>query len=198
MNGFERRKEINREKIRRAAEELFNKYGIDRVSISDIAAKAPVSQVTIYNLFGSKDKLILDLITDMGNKSIEHLHEISNSDKPYFERVEDIVQAMVGMNEANPGLADFNMENNADIKQLGEYFTGRIKGLFLDFIHKGQKEGYCNPELSDDAIDAYIEIIIGGMNANPEIHARTHHDPRLFHDLILIMLFGVGHTPTRN
>jgi DNA-binding transcriptional regulator YbjK len=49
MNGFERRKEQSREDIRRAAEQLFSRFGTDRVSVNDIAREAGVSQATIYN-----------------------------------------------------------------------------------------------------------------------------------------------------
>ena len=60
MDGFERRKEQSKEDIRRAAEELFSKFGADKVSVNDIARKAGVSQATIYNNFGSKDELVPD------------------------------------------------------------------------------------------------------------------------------------------
>ena len=60
MDGFERRKEQSKEDIRRAAEELFSRFGADKVSINDIARKAGVSQATIYNNFGSKEDLVHD------------------------------------------------------------------------------------------------------------------------------------------
>ena len=49
MDGFERRKEQKKESIRRAALELFQSYGFDKVSLNDIARRARVSHVTIYN-----------------------------------------------------------------------------------------------------------------------------------------------------
>ena len=60
MDGFERRKEQSKEDIRRAAEELFSRFGAEKVSVNDIARKAGVSQATIYNNFGSKDELVHD------------------------------------------------------------------------------------------------------------------------------------------
>ena len=51
MDGFERRKEQKKESIRRAALELFQNYGFKKVSVNDIAERAGVSQVTIYNGF---------------------------------------------------------------------------------------------------------------------------------------------------
>lgn len=49
MNGFERRKERKKESIRQAAMQLFMEHGMRKVSIGEIADKAGVSQVTIYN-----------------------------------------------------------------------------------------------------------------------------------------------------
>jgi AcrR family transcriptional regulator len=56
-DGFTRRKEQSKEEIRKAAWELFGQFGVEKVSIVDIARKAGVSQATIYNNFGSKDAL---------------------------------------------------------------------------------------------------------------------------------------------
>jgi AcrR family transcriptional regulator len=53
MNGFERRKKRKRENICRAAFELFCTLGMQKTKIAQIAKKADVSQVTIYNYFGS-------------------------------------------------------------------------------------------------------------------------------------------------
>ena len=57
MDGFARRKEQSKEDIRMAAWELFSQFGVDKVSMTDVARKAGVSQATIYNNFGSKEAL---------------------------------------------------------------------------------------------------------------------------------------------
>jgi AcrR family transcriptional regulator len=62
LDGFERRRERKKESIRRAALELFKINGIKKVSIAEIAKKAHVSPVTIYNHFGDKNTLTCDVI----------------------------------------------------------------------------------------------------------------------------------------
>ena len=57
LNGYERRTKAKKESIVNAARKLFTTRGITDVSIKEIAAKANVSQVTIYNIFGSKNAL---------------------------------------------------------------------------------------------------------------------------------------------
>ena len=60
--------EQSKEDIRKAAWELFGQFGVDKVSMADIAKKAGVSQATIYNNFGSKEALIREFVTTAGRK----------------------------------------------------------------------------------------------------------------------------------
>ncbi|MGD9142667.1 MAG: TetR/AcrR family transcriptional regulator, partial [Dehalococcoidia bacterium] len=91
MNGFERRTEQKKESIRRAAIELFQLYGFNKVSIGDIARKANVSHVTIYNHFGSKEELIRDVIKTVTYDMIEKSREIIDGDKPFLEKINQII-----------------------------------------------------------------------------------------------------------
>ena len=91
MNGFERRKEQKKESIRRAAMELFQIYGFKKVSINDIAREAGVSQVTIYNHFGSKDELVHDIVTTVFLNYVEKYRSIIKGEKSFLEKLEIIV-----------------------------------------------------------------------------------------------------------
>ena len=88
MDGFERRKEQSKEDIRRAAEELFSKFGADKVSVNDIARKAGVSQATIYNNFGSKDELVHDYLKSIVSNISVRFREILVWKKSYLEKFE--------------------------------------------------------------------------------------------------------------
>ena len=191
MDGFERRKEQSKESIRKAAGELFAKFGVGKVSINDIARKAGVSQATIYNNFGSKDGLIQDYIQTVANGFFEHFREISKANKPYVERLENLVQYVIAVVESGSGYSDVEIMSNPQYKQLMDSLLEQERALFLGFIKEGKKQGYVNQDISDEAIEAYLEVFMQGVNANPELHARTHHDRKLFHDLLTIMLYGL-------
>jgi AcrR family transcriptional regulator len=192
MGGFERRKEQSKGNILRATETLVTKYGISKVTVTDIAHQAGVSQVTIYNLFGSKDKLIHDCIQAIANSFFERFREISRTDKPYLEKLEDFFQYEIELRESYPEPDDIEIRKNPQLKKLMEWLQGQANKLFVEFVKEGQNQGYLNPDMSEEAIVAYFEIMMQGMNTNPELHARVHHNPKLFHDWLLIMLYGFG------
>ena len=99
MDGFERRKEQSREKILNASEALFIKHGINKVSVDDIARKAGVSKVTIYNLFGSKENLVHDCRLTVINRIAGHSRKILTWKKSYLEKVQDIIQYWIDISD---------------------------------------------------------------------------------------------------
>ena len=91
MDGFERRKEQKKESIRRAALELFQIYGFRKVSMNDIARRAGVSQVTIYNHFGSKETLTRDVMKWYILTLVEKYKGTIEKEIPFREKLEYIV-----------------------------------------------------------------------------------------------------------
>ena len=73
MDGFEKRRNDKKKAIMQTALELFDQYGFDKVTVTEIAAKAHVSKVSIYNFFESKDNLRRIIIKDMLDESTEKI-----------------------------------------------------------------------------------------------------------------------------
>nr|WP_281418969.1 TetR/AcrR family transcriptional regulator [Rhizobium sp. AQ_MP] len=59
-----RKKAKRRDEIIAAARTLFAKNGVDATTMADIAAAAGISAPTVFNYFGSKDGVLIALITD--------------------------------------------------------------------------------------------------------------------------------------
>ncbi|HET7616621.1 MAG TPA: TetR/AcrR family transcriptional regulator, partial [Bacillales bacterium] len=87
MDGFERRRERKKENIRRAALELFTTHGVQKVSVAEIARKANVSQVTIYNYFGSKSDLLRDAIKKFMEETWENYHVLLAGNAPFPDKI---------------------------------------------------------------------------------------------------------------
>lgn len=53
-----------KDRILRAAQNLFYRYGIRAVSVDAIAAEAATTKVTLYRVFSSKDELVAECLQD--------------------------------------------------------------------------------------------------------------------------------------
>ena len=79
MNNFEIRTNKKKSAIIDAAKKLFKDKGFISVSIREIASKANVSQVSIYNYFGSKDALVGECVSSLMNEILDQAREILHS-----------------------------------------------------------------------------------------------------------------------
>lgn len=91
MDGFERRKQKKQNNILNTAVSLFLQKGIKSVSIAEIANTASVSQVTIYNYFGSKDKLLKQAMIFYVEELFGEYVEILDSDQPFPEKIKQFI-----------------------------------------------------------------------------------------------------------
>ena len=187
MDGFERRKEQSKEDIRRAAEELFSRFGADKVSINDIARKAGVSQATIYNNFGSKDELVHDYRKTIVNLITSRFREILVWKKSYVEKFQGLLQSWIDIADRYKiEIKDF------ETKQPREAMGMEIENSFREFIKEGKDRGNLRSNLSDEAIITYIKFFQQGISNNPEIHNRMQRDSKLSDDLLSLFMYGIS------
>ena len=73
------------------AKRIALKLKAGQVSINDVAQKAGVSPVTIYNYFGSKEELVRRAVKSQLTSMIEKYREVIEEDVPFPEIMETIV-----------------------------------------------------------------------------------------------------------
>ena len=197
MNGFERRREQKKENIRQAALELFKLHGFEKVSISDIAQKARVSHVTIYNHFGNKEELVREVIKSLLLDMLEKYRAIVRGGETFPEKLETIVFDKTEVASQYQGeLLQSAARNDPVIQQFIEsLWQKEINQLTLDFIEDGQKLGYINQELSHEAILAYFEILRKGIFASSGLLASTVRNAEFARDLVSLIHYGLVGKP---
>jgi AcrR family transcriptional regulator len=199
MNGFTRRKEQSKEDIRKAAWALFSQFGIEKVSIVDIAHKAGVSQATIYNNFGSKEKLVHEFVTTVVDQLVDRIQEILTPDKLYWEKMAAFIQFITEiMAHERPSEADgtvftssFDLLNDPEIKKIRDSAQDRMTNLLLGLVQEGKKQGQINLDLSEEAFRIYFKLFMD-IFTDPQLQYRYYHDPKLVQDLGLLMINGLG------
>jgi AcrR family transcriptional regulator len=62
-----------KESIKRAAQELFRKFGYHKTSVNEIAKRAKIAKATIYKYFDSKEQILHALLMDYIRVSVDEL-----------------------------------------------------------------------------------------------------------------------------
>src|SRR5579863_3413606 len=62
-----------KESIKRAAQELFRKFGYHKTSVNEIAKRAKIAKATIYKYFDSKEAVLHVLLMDYIKESVDEL-----------------------------------------------------------------------------------------------------------------------------
>ncbi|GAB3796249.1 TetR/AcrR family transcriptional regulator [Virgibacillus kimchii] len=160
MNGFERRKELKKNSILKASLDLFMKYGVNKVSVAEIAKEANVSQVTIYNYFGSKDDLIQKVIIYYVDKVWAEYEELLDSDIPFPEKIKQITfqKGDVAGHINEDFFGYFMKEYASGNSYIERFYQEKAFPRLIEFFNEGKKQGYIDPDVSNEAILVFIQM----------------------------------------
>ena len=158
MNGFEERKAKKMKKIRESAWKLYDRYGFQKVSVKEVAQEAKVSQVTIYNYYGTKTKLIIDVIMHAFEQQLKEYEAILQKSISFPEKAHAIMIGEIKIIKMiTKDLPEYN--EYEEIKTfLTEYQQNKVIPFLKKLIQKGIEEGYINPDLSKEAIMFYFNM----------------------------------------
>ena len=199
MDGFARRKEQSKEDIRKAAWELFSQFGVERVSIVDIARKAGVSQATIHNNFGSKETLVREFVTTMVDQLMDRVQEVLSYEKPYWEKMAafiHIIAEMMANGRSSEGNVtgftnNYALQNDPEIKKIRDSAKGKMTGLLLGLIREGKEQGQIHSDISEDGLLVYFKAFMD-IFIDPQFQQQYYKNPKLVQDLGSLMINGLG------
>jgi AcrR family transcriptional regulator len=103
----ERKRLQARERIVRAAEELFSEHGFDAVSVADIADRADVGRTTFFRYFGDKQEVVFaqeqELVATIAAAYTQSDVETPSSAQAAIAQLRDIVLALCAQATQDPG-----------------------------------------------------------------------------------------------
>ncbi len=194
MNGYKRRTEFKKNKIRTAALELFRAYGTDKTSINEIAQRAGVAPASIYNYFGSKEGLVQDTVLTLLESALEAKKELWESDLPFPELMERAVTIQNDfIAQTNPEFLKALLDTDPEIKKLtDDFYKHRYPYIVGKFIEKGRREGYIHRELSIEAATLYLKMYQDAVQ-QPDVLKSGNKE--LLKELYDLMLYGLAGRP---
>lgn len=124
-----RRRESNREELKirilETAAEAFKRSGIKAVHMDDIAGSLSISKRTLYELFGDKEQLLLEVFGLYRQRINEDMQEITS-------RAENVLEVILKFYERK--VNELCLVNPLFFRDLRKY------PKVLDFIHEEQRQ----------------------------------------------------------
>lgn len=171
------------------ATEMFLNSGIGNTSILDIAQKAKVSKVTIFNYFESKENLVRAAMNRYFNNYLDRALKLLNSDEPFAKKIE----MMFSMGTDNYSLFRTDVYSSKIwqdplMQQIYVELTAKAMPYIRKFFEQGKAEGVIDPSIPIEALLAFLSA--SASLTNPGNHELSKEYIIGINKLFYFGLFG--------
>ncbi|MDL4840888.1 TetR/AcrR family transcriptional regulator [Aquibacillus rhizosphaerae] len=165
MDGFERRRKVKESNILQGALDLFMQFGVQKVSIAEIAKKANVSQVTIYNYFESKHNLTQEVLIYYLDTVWIETEQLLDSDMDFPDKIKQLIfNKKEAANQMNKDFYTYFIKEYASgITYIEELYTKKMLPRLIKLLNEGKEKGYIDSAISNEAILVYIQMLKESM-----------------------------------
>ncbi|WP_399895086.1 TetR/AcrR family transcriptional regulator [Streptomyces sp. BBFR51] len=137
----------NAEKLRAAAAELFQERGL-QVPLKEIARRAGVSHGTLYNLFGTREALIDEVVTDRAAHLLEEAARKALSFEDAWEGFAYYVERLCELQATDPAVADVVSGRYPGAERLMTA-CGRTIDAAQQIVGRAQEAGALRPDFTN-------------------------------------------------
>ena len=174
-----------------AATELFKRYGMKRVSVTEVCEAAEVSKVTFYKLFSNKIDLARRVVEVITEGVVARIDEIAALDAPLADKVAMLVEERVRrVREWSPDFIEELYHMDPALGALVTESARRSRMRYIDFIRQAQAAGEMRPEVHPEVALAVLEKLydLGGDEA---LVQRAGGFERLTRDVNNVFFYGM-------
>jgi len=166
-----------RERILKAAQELFFSYGIRSITMDDIARHLSISKKTIYQFFDDKDQIVKTLTQWDLDENKQQMKEIEANSK---DAVDQILQAMNCMTRQltkfHPNLIydlqKFHPQSWNEFKKFTEEHS--LSAIMIN-LKRGIRQGLYRSDINIPVL-ARLRIEEISLGMNPHVYAPHQFD----------------------
>ena len=154
------RQEERRHRILMAARQMVADYGYEGTVMSEVAERAEVSPTTLYNLYNTKDELLLEALRDFMVTSYKHVGEVSEAG-PGWKYLLNVVEYGAALRASEPAYAEAITDallRSSQGDALTELLLRAVQQDFLLSLEKMMGRGELRPEVD---IEHLATILLG-------------------------------------
>ena len=150
--------------------------------------------MTIYNHFGSKEKLVRETVKYLSIRLLDKYRAIIRGEKPFLDKLE-----MMVFDKSELASTQFQGELTrvfVSDPELHDYYDSMLQEeasqLMSDLYEEGKKEGYINSELPKEAFLIFVEVLHQGIYHYTALPDRLEKNPKLARELITVFTYGLN------
>ena len=184
----------SKQKIVQAAEALFKRHGIDRVTVEEISEMAGLSKVTFYKYFDNKLAVVSHILESAFITGQQKFDAILAKDSSFKHQVRELVNFKMMQTR------QFSDEFINDL-MTGPHFRERVKEMaqiqnqrFLKLFEQGQARGDIRPDLPIPFLLHYLSQLESLFTSEDLLAWFPKPDQRLNHVLDMFF-FGISNRP---
>lgn len=193
MNGFEKRANLIKEKIMRTTLELVRTSELKRIRIADISKAAKVSQVTIYNYFGSKEELLREVFRNYFDKAIRDFEEYMSEGHSLKEKIEHIIfLEKESYGDFPPGLIKELLIDDEELaRYMEEQYRNKAIPLTIRIIEEGKASGEISSEVSTEHVLAFIQLYMNQYESILAMAQQSDEMDGFLEGMVHMFFYGV-------
>jgi len=155
-----------RDRILKAAIQVFAKNGFYATRVSEIAKAAGVADGTIYLYFKNKDDVLITIFEEGIEQLLTILREVAETDDTFENRISRIIELQLGLLEEQRDLAEVITVNLRQSSRLLKQYATPLFMQYIDVIagvvRDGQKEGAFRKDLNSRIV---ARSLFGALDA---------------------------------
>jgi AcrR family transcriptional regulator len=205
-NTYHAHRERQRIRILEASAALFDKHGIDRVTMADITSASGLRASTMYQYFSNKDDIVWAIVSDLFIEGAARAEENMAAATTALSKITALLDFIADELEKNPAKVRFMAQ--FDAMYARNWPTERLLTLeaqispqgfryFRNLIREGILDGSLRSDLNPDlTLQAVLNAVIGAQRRLASLGSKVELEfgqpiDRLFREMIRIILLGL-------
>ena len=152
-----------REEILRAAQDAFLRYGVEKITLDDIAQECGIKKSALYYYFKNKEEILVEMLTQKMNGMTKDIREEAMMQPNVKEKLRTYMKTKVRIMKENlPFISLFDKENLPfKAKAFLEKHKLRIMEADFCLVKEILKQGVKNKNVSYKLDDSLVLMIMG-------------------------------------
>ncbi|GAA0409900.1 TetR/AcrR family transcriptional regulator [Paenibacillus motobuensis] len=183
-----------KEQIIRTARRLFYEQGIVSTSMDQIAEAVPVSKMTIYKYFGSKDGLIEQVVMAINEETHADFAQMMEQSNDAIELMHYLLRYQKMNDYSAEFINDLVNVYPEYTQQMIEYNEQKNMPLFEEMVFRGQQNGQIRKDISPHLLVLYLSSMKEFMAKPGRLEPFTNMNV-LADQFISLLIHGISNTP---